>query len=172
MEEGEARKKALNLLDRAGIVITPEEEKNLEITDLELGRLRDIGIQILTYVNTNRYCAKEIVMLPGQTCPEHRHPEVAGEPGKQETFRCRWGKVYLFLEGESTEKPECEPPAGNGDYYTAEKQVILEPGDQFTIPPNTWHWFQPGSEGAVISEFSSTSRDENDVFRNPNIKRE
>jgi D-lyxose ketol-isomerase len=33
------------------------------------------------------------------------------------------------------------------------------------------HWFQAGAEGAVVSEFSSTSRDEYDVFTDPRIVR-
>ena len=36
-------------------------------------------------------------MFPGQACPEHRHPPVAGEPGKEETFRARRGLVTLHL---------------------------------------------------------------------------
>ncbi len=46
---------------------------------------------MLVYVNTDRYCAKELVLYPGQTCPEHRHPPFDGTPGKEETFRCRRG---------------------------------------------------------------------------------
>ena len=40
-----------------------------------------------------------------------------------------------------------------------------------TIPPDTLHWFQAGAEGAVVSEFSSTSIDEADVFTDPDIQR-
>jgi len=171
MNKQEAKKKAIEYFDRAGIAITDEEKEKLEVTDLGLGRLREIGLQLLTYVNTDRYCAKEMVLFPGQTCPEHRHPRVKGEPGKQETFRCRWGTVYLYIEGEETDNPECSPPKGNEEYYTSKRQIILEPGEQFTISPDTLHWFQSGEEGAVISEFSSTSRDDFDVFTNPNIER-
>ena len=39
------------------------------------------------------------------------------------------------------------------------------------MSPNTRHWFQGGPEGAVISEFSTTSYDEYDVFTDPNIRR-
>ncbi|MFW6006280.1 MAG: D-lyxose/D-mannose family sugar isomerase, partial [Candidatus Bipolaricaulota bacterium] len=150
---------------------TEEEKERIEITDLGLGRLEEIGLQILTYVNTDRYCAKEMVLFPGQTCPEHRHPEVEDEPGKQETFRCRMGKVYLYVEGEPTEDRACRPPEGNEEHYTVAHEVVLDPGEQYTISPNTRHWFQAGEDGAVISEFSSTSRDEHDVFTNPGIER-
>ena len=171
MNKNEAQKRTLDIFAKASIAITSEEEQKIEIVDLGLDRLSEIGLQLLTYVNTDRYCAKEMVLFPGQTCPEHKHPEVNGEPGKQETFRCRWGTVYLYVEGGEAGNPECSPPKGNEEFYTAKEQIILEPGEQFTIPPDTLHWFQSGEEGAVISEFSSTSRDELDVFTNPNIER-
>ena len=46
------------------------------------------------------------------------------------------------------------------------------PGEQHTIPPDTLHWFQAGPDGAVVSEFSSTSRDELDVFTDADVRRE
>ena len=49
---------------------------------------------------------------------------------------------------------------------------MLKPGDQHTIPPDTLHSFRAGPEGAVVSEFSSTSRDDLDVFTDPNVRRE
>ena len=42
---------------------------------------------------------------------------------------------------------------------------------QYTIMPNTLHWFCGGDEGAVVSEFSTTSTDETDVFTDKNIVR-
>jgi D-lyxose ketol-isomerase len=137
------------------------------VADLGLGRLRETGIQLLVYVNTDCYCAKELVLYPGQTCPEHRHPPFEGTPGKEETFRCRSGLVYLYVEGEPAPTPACTPPGG----YTVAHEIVLRPGEQHTIPPDTLHWFQAGPEGAVVSEFSSPSRDELDVFTDPEIRR-
>ena len=37
---------------------------------------------LLVYVNTDRYCAKELVLYPGQECPEHRHPPFGGPAGE------------------------------------------------------------------------------------------
>jgi D-lyxose ketol-isomerase len=42
---------------------------------------------------------------------------------------------------------------------------------QHTIPPGTLHWFQAGPEGAVVSEFSTASRDELDEFTDANVAR-
>ena len=88
-----------------------------------------------------------------------------------ETFRCRWGKVWLYVEGEPADKPACKPPAGSEDYYTVFHEIALEPGQQYTVGSDTLHWFQAGEEGAVVSEFSSSSTDENDIFTDPRIQR-
>ncbi|WP_114577723.1 D-lyxose/D-mannose family sugar isomerase [Saliphagus sp. LR7] len=166
----EAGRHALELIEEAGIVLTDEEKAGLEIVDFGFDDLVRVGTQIHTYVNTDRYCAKELVQLPGQTCPEHRHPPFDGTPGKRETFRCRAGKVYLYVEGEETEEPAVSPPERE-EHYTAGHEVALEPGEQYTIPPDTNHWFRGGPEGAVISEFSSRSVDEKDVFTDPAVDR-
>ena len=143
----------------------------IEIAEFGLGELAQTGLELVVYVNTDRYCAKELVLFPRQTCPEHRHPPVGNDPGKMETFRCRWGKVWLYVEGEATEPIQAAVPAGSQAHYTVFHEIELNPGEQYTIPPNTLHWFQAGDEGAVVSEFSSTSRDEFDIFTDPRIKR-
>ena len=151
MTEAEARARAAAMLAEAGIVLTRAEEQQIEVADFGLGRLDEIGLQLLVYVNTDRVCAKELVLFPGQTCPEHRHPPVADDPGKEETFRCRRGSVVLWVDGHG--------------------EIELRPGDQFTIPPDTLHWFRAGGDGAIVSEFSTRSRDQTDVFTDPQIAR-
>jgi D-lyxose ketol-isomerase len=37
--------------------------------------------------------------------------------------------------------------------------------------PNTLHWFQGSPEGAIVSKFSTRSRDEFDIFTDPEIRR-
>jgi D-lyxose ketol-isomerase len=167
----QARQRMLEYLDRAGIVLTPAEVEQIEVADFGLNELDNTGLEILTYVNTDRVCAKELVLFPRQTCPEHMHPPVAGEPGKEETFRCRWGEVYLYVPGEPTPNPKGIPPAGREQTYTVWHEIVLKPGDQYTLMPHTPHWFQAGDEGAVVSEFSTRSRDEADIFTDPDIQR-
>ena len=149
-EQREAQAYAAGQLAAAGIELTAEERRQIEVADFGLGELRKTGLLVLVYVNTDRYCAKELVLYPRQLCPEHRHPPFDGTPGKEETFRCRRGSVELRVDGEL---------------------ISLQPGEQFTIPPDTLHWFQAGDEGAVVSEFSSTSRDDLDVFTDLRIVR-
>lgn len=78
-------------------------------------------------------------MWPGQTCPEPRHPNVGGESGKAETFRCRWGKVLHYVEGTPTPAPIAHLPKECEKTYTAWHEIVLNPGEQYTILPNTLH---------------------------------
>ena len=165
----DAQRYAAERLAETGIVLADEERDSIEVADFGLSRLDETGLQLLVYVNTDRYCAKELVLRPGQTCPEHRHPPFDGTPGKEETFRCRSGVVYLYVEGDPTPSPACAPPPGT---YTVRHEIPLRPGMQHTIPPGTLHWFQAGREGAVVSEFSTASRDELDEFTDERVARE
>lgn len=165
------QKSTINALREAGIVLTPAEEDRIEIADFGLGEFELTGLGVLTYVNTDRVCAKELVLLPGQTCPEHLHPRHDGRRGKEETFRCRAGEVYLYVKGEATRHPRATPPAHRKHTYTVWHEIVLRPGEQYTIFPETLHWFQGGPGGAVVSEFSTRSTDENDVFTDKAIQR-
>jgi len=165
------QERAVAMLERAGIIITPAEKAAMELADFALNEFERTGLAIVVYENNSRYCAKELIMFPGMTCPEHRHPPVGNDPGKQETFRCRWGVVYLYTEGEATLHPHCVPPPAPEGAYTVFHEIVLRPGEQFTLPPNTRHWFQAGPDGAIVSEFSSPSRDEADIFTDPRIRR-
>lgn len=167
----EARKKAMEYFEKAAIVLTDKEKENIEVADFGLGQLEKIGLELITYVNTERCCAKELVLFPWQTCPEHRHPPIGTEPGKEETFRCRWGEVYLYVPGEPSNDMKAKIPADTPGVFTVFHEIVLKPGEQYTIMPDTLHWFQAGPEGAVISEFSTKSRDEADIFSDKNIKR-
>jgi len=167
----EVIEKSLGYFKKANIIITDEEKNNIEIADFGLNEIEITGLEILVYVNTDRVCAKEMVLLPNQTCPEHRHPSIDGEPGKEETFRCRYGKVYLYVEGEETKNCKTNPPESPAESYTVFHEIELNPGEQYTMYPNTKHWFKSGRDGAVISEFSTKSRDESDIFTDMRIIR-
>jgi len=165
------QERTAKMLAQQGIILTPHERAAIEIADFGLDEAERTGLEIVVYVNTDRYCAKELVLFPRQTCPEHRHPPIGSDPGKMETFRCRWGTVWLYVEGEPTEQIQAQVPQGSEAYYTVFHEIALLPGQQYTIPPNTRHWFQAGDEGAIVSEFSSTSRDAFDEFTDPRIRR-
>ena len=164
----EMEQKARAFFKKAGIIV--REDEAVEVSDFGLDRVEEIGLQLCVYINTERVCAKEMVLLPHQTCPEHKHVTTDGNQGKEETFRCRYGKVYLYVEGEGNKEDIAgKLPSTDTTVY---HEVILNPGEQYTIMPETLHWFQAGPEGAVVSEFSTKSTDETDVFTDPNIIRQ
>ncbi len=167
----DGRAYAAQALAAAGIVVTPEEAAAIEVSDFGLGELRHTGLQLIVYINTDRVCAKDLVLRPHQTCPEHRHVGQGGELGKEETFRVRTGLVYLYVDGEPTSAPRATPTRTEHGAYSVWHEVVLRPGEQYTIYPGTRHWFQAGDDGAVVSEFSTRSTDELDVFTDPDIRR-
>ena len=114
-----------------------------------------------------------MVLRPFQTCPEHIHNGGLenGKPyeGKEETFRVRRGICYLYVSGEG-QKETIRARVPDTD-VTVFHEIVLREGEQYTLSPGTWHWFQAGEEGAIISEFSTKSRDEADVFRDARVQR-
>jgi len=162
-----AVKKALDMYQKANIVLTDEEKNSVEVADFGLNNLYNVGLEIITYINTKRVCAKEMVLFPNQTCPEHRHVPTDGMEGKEETFRVRYGKVYLYVTGERNVQDVVLPQTS----VTVFHEVVLNAGEQYTIYPGTLHWFRGGEEGAVVSEFSTHSTDETDFFTDEKITR-
>jgi D-lyxose ketol-isomerase len=80
--------------------------------------------------------------------------------------------VYLYIPGPPAERPKCQPPApADSGAYTVFHEIVLKPGEQYTLLPDTLHWFQAGPEGAVVSEFSTKSVDELDIFTDVHIQR-
>ncbi len=168
----QAREKAARMLQAAGIVITQAERETIEVADFGLDDPDHYAIEVVIYENNERYCAKELILFPRRICPEHRHPPVIGRhPGKQETFRCRWGEVYLNIAGPATPQSKALIPKGHEAFFTVRHEIVLRPGDQHTLAPETLHWFQAGDEGAIVSEFSTTNTDEVDIWTNPAIRR-
>ena len=162
------KKAALAYFQKAHIVLTDAEKDNIEVADYDLNDVNNVGLQLITYINTDRVCAKEMVLLPYQTCPEHWHVDTDGMKGKEETFRCRYGTVYLYVDGEKKENIQAKMPKTD---VTIFNEIILNEGEQHTLMPYTKHWFQGGPKGAVISEFSTRSTDETDVFTDKRIVR-
>lgn len=171
IEYKERQKFTLDLFSRAGIVLTDKEQDAVEVADFGLSDLDRVGLQVLVYVNTKRVCAKELAMSPWQTCPEHIHPSKDAVAGKEETFRCRYGTVYLYVPGRPTEYPRINGLEEYSRYFTVYHEIVLNAGEQYTLLPDTLHWFRAGDQGAVVSEFSTTSTDEQDLFTDPRINR-
>ncbi|OHB74266.1 MAG: hypothetical protein A2Z25_03175 [Planctomycetes bacterium RBG_16_55_9] len=165
-----AQSRAVAMIRQAGIYITDEEAQKVEVADFGLGRLHEEGAQILTLVSTDRIAAKHVALFPNQTLPEHWHPRVGEDPGKEETIRVVSGSARVYIPGENNMR-EGFIPAGKESVYTMRHELIFKPGDQMTLEPGTKHWFQAGEQGAVMYSFSSVARDVLDGFTDPEIKR-
>ena len=103
-------------------------------------------------MDTERCCAKKLVLLPLQFCPEHRHPPFEAYAGKERHSGAIRGRVYLVLPGRPAEMPAAVPPPRAGERLTVSREVVLDPGDQVTMPPDALHWFQADDAGAVVGE--------------------
>lgn len=169
-EQREAQQRAATMMREAGIQILDAEIDKIEVVDFGLSQLSVEGVQVLTMVNTDRLAAKVLVMFPNQTEPEHWHPKVGDDPGKQETIRHIWGDLRFYVEGPDTLREGFIVP-GKDEVYTLRNEIVLQPGDQLTFEPYEKHWFQGGPRGAVLYSFSTTVRDGLDGFTDPAIQR-
>lgn len=169
-EYSAAQSRAAAMIRAAGIHIAREEAEKVEVADFGLSQLDIEGAQMLTLVGTERIAVKVVALFPGQTLPEHWHPPVGDDPGKEETVRVISGTLRFYILGDDNMR-EGAIPAGKENVYTALHELILKPGDQITMEPGTKHWFQAGEDGVVMYSFSSVARDILDCFTDPEIKR-
>ena len=119
--------RAGKMYETAGILMTAAEKENIEIAEFGLSDLEHEGLELVTYLNRDRYCAKELALFPGQTCLEHRHPSGGGKPEKIETFRCWRGLVWLYVEGEHVPQIKAKVPKKSEQYYTVFHEIELHP---------------------------------------------
>ncbi len=169
-EQAEAQRHAAEMIRRAGITITDAEANSIEVVDFGLSNLDREGVQVLTLVQTERISVKVLVLLPNQTEPEHWHPPVGNDPGKEETVRIIAGTVYFYIPGEDT-FIKGFIVEGKDDCYTMRKEVVMQPSDQITLASGKKHWFQTRESGAVMYSFSTIARDALDQFTDPKIIR-
>jgi len=166
-----AQKRAAEMIRDAGIRMKEEEISRIAVADFGLSNLEAEGGQILTFFATDRVSAKVIALFPGQTLPEHWHPPVEDDPGKQEIIRIIDGTAYFCIPGDDTLK-SAKIPAGKEDFYTCRHEIVMKMGDQLILEPGTVHWFQAGDEGAVMYSFSTCVRDVLDGFTDPDVERQ
>jgi len=166
-----ARVRAADLIRSAGIVATDAEVSAIQVADFGLGRLEVEGAQILTFFATDRLSAKAIALFGWQMLPEHWHPPVGRDPGKEEVIRGVHGRAVVGLPG-GGRFSHGRIPSGKESVYTCKREVVLDPGDQVVIAPGTAHWLQADQEGAVVYSFSTCVRDALDGFTDPEVVRE
>lgn len=155
------------LLKASGIAVTDREWNDMECTDFGLGEYSREGAAMITLANTDRLALKVILLLPGQTLPEHWHVPNGTLSAKEEIVRVAWGRMYLYTPGKGAKR--C--PSEKADFYTAGTEHELNPGDQEYLAPGVKHWFTAGVEGCVAWSISSVARDLTDRFTDPGVDR-
>ena len=169
-QQERARQQVAEMMRRAGIFITGREAQGIEVVDFGLNRLEQEGVQVLTLVQTGRISVKALALFPNQTEPEHWHPPVGPDPGKEETIRVISGTLYLYVPGENTFR-EGFLVNGKEHCYTVRHEHVMRPGDQITLAPGVKHWFQARDEGVVMYSFSTVARDVMDQFTDKDVVR-
>lgn len=169
-QQQDARSRAAKMIHQAGIFLSEKESEAIEVVDFGLSRLAREGLQVVTLVQTERISVKVLALFPNQTEPEHWHPPVGEDPGKEEAIRVIAGSMYFYVPGENT---LCDGflVKGKEHYYTVRHEILMQPGDQITLTPGTKHWFQAGRDGVVMFSFSTIARDVLDKFTDPDIVR-
>jgi len=103
-EKTNAQQQAAEMMCKVGIHIGDDEISKIEVVDFGLSQLNVEGVQVFTMVNTDRLAAKVLVLFPNQTEPEHWHPKVGDDSGKQETIRHIWGDLRFYVDGDDNVK--------------------------------------------------------------------
>jgi D-lyxose ketol-isomerase len=165
------QQQAAAMIRAAGIQISDLEAQRIDVVDFGLSRVTVEGVQVFTMFATERISAKVLVMLPYQTEPEHWHPPVGVDPGKEETIRVISGTLNFYIPGPDTLR-EGWVPEGKEACYSCRHEIVMKPCDQLTLPPGTKHWFQAPEGGAVFYSFSTCVRDGLDRFTDPAVVRQ
>lgn len=164
----ELKDTARRMLAEAGVLITDAEYDSMDVADFGHDNCLVEGGQMVTFFCTQRVSAKMLVMLPGQTLPQHWH--LSANYGKEETLRVASGTLYMYKDGEDN-MSHGKIPEGREQYYTCRNELVMKPTDQITFMPGEKHWFQGGPEGAVVYSFANCAIDAIDPFEDPTIVR-
>jgi D-lyxose ketol-isomerase len=162
----DARGQAKELIRKSGFPVTDAELTELRLDDFGLGRVLDEGFAYIDLLRTTRLRITLLVLLPGQTLPQHLHPAYRGEPGKEETLRVLYGATRIYVQGQAS-PAGIKVPSEKESFYTARREIALGSGQQYTILPGREHWFQGGAQGSVNICFQNRVDETRNVFFDP-----
>lgn len=157
---------ALDLLKKSGFNLTEAEINSMEANDFGLNNFEKEGFFLIDLLRTDRVRTNLLILLPNQTLPQHLHPSYEGELGKEETLRVLYGSTKVYIEGEEN-NPNILFPEGKAEYYSARHEIRLKINEQYSVPPNTKHWFQAGEEGSVNIAFQNRVNEDYNIFYDP-----
>jgi N-acetylneuraminate synthase len=129
----EIRNRVRDLAARANVLIP--KYSRVEISHhYGLEKFYKFGLSMIVIVNKS-YCKKYLFLFKNQVHPEQFHKK------KKETFLILFGKIKLNIA-----------------FNRQKKEMIMKPGEVFTIEPGMIHAFKAlSSAGAVIEEISTES---------------
>ena len=162
----EAKQQAEDLIHKSGFVLSDQEQQDLAVNDMGLGNILQEGLVFVDILRSARLRITILVLLPNQTLPQHRHPPYETEIGKKETLRVLYGQTRLYVPGQEN-NPQILIPAGKEAFYTARHEILINRGQQYTIDPNTEHWFQGGPDGAVNLCLQNRVDETKNIFNDP-----
>ena len=102
--------------------------------------------------NSELYCGKLLHFVKGKMCSLHYHKE------KDETFYVQSGKLLVFY----IDDWENNPQVTEKKWEDVVESVILEPGDNFYVPPGRAHQII-ALETSELFEFSTQHFDEDSI---------
>ncbi len=156
-----------NLIQKSGLILSQNEWAQLTVNDFGLGDFYKEGFTFIDLLRSPQIRVCLLVLLPNQTLPQHVHTPYEGEAeGKEETLRVLYGHTKVYIEGQI--ETDVKIPEGKDAYYTALKEIPLNAGGQFSIPPQVKHWFKAGPEGSVNMTFQKRVDESKNIFDDPN----
>lgn len=133
--------KAKNMCNEAGITLP--NMINFEVSHhYGIDEFKKFGMVLVTLINRD-YCKKILILMPGQTNPEHHHKI------KEESFFCVYGDIELTIDGKTNR---------------------LVPGEIAVIPRGKKHQIF-SRNGAVVEEISSSSLASDSYYSDLNINK-
>lgn len=133
-----------------------------------MDNFQEEGLALIDILRSKILRITLLVLLPYQTVPQHLDPAYDQESGKEETLRVLYGHTKVYTEG-SENNHEIQIPHNKKQYYTACHEIALIQGEQYTIPPQTLHWFQAGALGSVNLEFQNRVDETKNIFTDASI---
>ena len=149
----------------------------LKISDFGLSDFSHVGMASITWINKNYptggYQGREIFLLPGQMMAEYKTIQTENSLPKQSSWLVRHGSIYSFsVESTLGFFPDgIQIPESQRQVTKANNCKVINQGGYDTLKnEGGWHFIMGGSEGAIVTEFSTFFNPEGLRFSNPKVK--
>jgi D-lyxose ketol-isomerase len=160
-EINQAYQKASACFARTGWSLPPSPR--WDITDLGLGKYREVGLALVNLAEEPEYCEKLMYCERDQVTPMHAHRK------KKEDIICRHGRLAMEVwagDPRETARGSSFRLKRNGQYREVASGDVLHlaAGERVTLEPGLYHSFWAESEECVLGEVSTANDDTRDNF--------